>query len=130
MTAAAEATLRRIFAEVLGRDQVSAHDAFFDVGGDSVLALQVVAQAREAGLSLRVRDVFDHQTAGALAAVAGDLPGAAGARDDAAPADLPLVSLAAGDLDDLEDFEDFENLDDDLGDEQAADMDLGWETIT
>ena len=65
--AAAEATLCQILADVLGLDLVRPQDGFFEVGGDSVRAVQVIARARAAGLVLSVRDLFDHQTAGTLA---------------------------------------------------------------
>ena len=80
--AATEATLCRILAEVLKVDLVHPQDGFFEVGGDSVLAVAVVARAREAGLVLGVRDLFDHQTAQALAAVIGD--GASGSSANSA----------------------------------------------
>src|SRR6185295_16427419 len=45
-------------------------DSFFDLGGDSILSMQVVAQARAAGLLCRPRDVFVEQTVARLARVA------------------------------------------------------------
>lgn len=65
-----ERVLAGIWADVLGLDRVGAHDNFFDAGGDSLLALRVVARAREAGLALRPRTVFECQTLSALAAAA------------------------------------------------------------
>jgi aryl carrier-like protein len=112
-TAATEATLCRILAQVLEVDVVRPEDGFFEVGGDSVLAVQVVARAREAGLVLGVRDLFDHQTAASLAAVIGEPPGAGG---DAAPSEAaPLVTFA----------------DDEFGEfEEVTDVEAEWETIT
>lgn len=132
MTAVPEAELVRIFAEVLKLEQVRPDDGFFDVGGDSVLALQVVARAREAGLGLSVRDVFDQQTAALLASVAVPLddapalatPAGTAFGDDAEPGQ-PLVSLTA---DELGEFEDDEPADDDT--QQPTDVNLGWETVT
>ncbi|OWA08457.1 non-ribosomal peptide synthetase [Streptomyces sp. CS227] len=66
----AEAALAEIWAEVLGVERVGAHDNFFDLGGDSILSIQLVAKARRAGLDLSSRDVFARQTVAALAAVA------------------------------------------------------------
>lgn len=65
-----EATLARVFAEVLGVATVGVRDNFFTLGGDSILVIQVVSLARQAGLSLTSRDVFQHQTVAALATVA------------------------------------------------------------
>jgi amino acid adenylation domain-containing protein/non-ribosomal peptide synthase protein (TIGR01720 family) len=63
----AEAVLAGVFAEVLGAGRVGVRDNFFELGGDSILAIQVVNRARQAGLSLTSRDVFTHQTIAALA---------------------------------------------------------------
>ncbi|HEY0573806.1 MAG TPA: condensation domain-containing protein, partial [Pseudonocardia sp.] len=66
----AEATLAGIWAEVLGVERVGVEDNFFELGGDSILSLQVVSRARQAGLGLMPRDVFTHPTIAALAATA------------------------------------------------------------
>ncbi|MGW1374183.1 amino acid adenylation domain-containing protein [Streptomyces sp. NPDC002446] len=71
-----ERTLCEVFANVLGIPEVGAEDGFFDRGGDSIQATQLVAQARAAGLVITVRDIFAHQTAAGLAAVAGRVDGA------------------------------------------------------
>ncbi|MCO5973403.1 non-ribosomal peptide synthetase [Actinoallomurus soli] len=61
----------RLFAEVLGLDgPAGADDGFFDLGGDSIVAIQLVARARREGLVLTAREVFRHRTPGALATVA------------------------------------------------------------
>jgi hypothetical protein len=65
-----EAALCAAFAEVLGAELVGADESFFDLGGDSILAIQFVARTRAAGLVVTVREVFQHRTAQALAAVA------------------------------------------------------------
>ena len=64
-----ERALCKIFAEVLELDELGLDDGFFDVGGDSVLAVQVVSRACAAGLALSVRDIFDRQTVAGLAEV-------------------------------------------------------------
>ncbi|WP_268250380.1 non-ribosomal peptide synthetase [Lentzea cavernae] len=65
-----EQALAGIWAKLLGADRVGVHDNFFDLGGDSIASLQVVARARAAGLGLAVADLFTHQTVAELAAVA------------------------------------------------------------
>ncbi|MCW7539367.1 amino acid adenylation domain-containing protein [Aquabacterium sp. A7-Y] len=67
---AIEQTLARIWAQVLGLPEVGITDNFFALGGDSILSIQVVTQAREAGLKLTARAIFQHQTVEALAAAA------------------------------------------------------------
>lgn len=59
--------LRVVWRELLGRD-VADEDNFFDLGGDSILALHLVNHARAKGIPIRVRDLFAHQTLRALAA--------------------------------------------------------------
>ncbi len=66
-----EAVLARVWAEVLGLEQVSVHDNFFELGGDSILSLQIIARARGAGVHFTPRQLFQHQTIAELAAVAG-----------------------------------------------------------
>ncbi|MEV4346671.1 amino acid adenylation domain-containing protein [Actinoplanes sp. NPDC049596] len=86
--------LATLFAEVLGLDEVGAGEGFFALGGDSIVALQLVARARAAGLELSARQVFEHQTVAALAEVAGAAPGAA---EPAAVAvgEVPLTPIMA-----------------------------------
>ncbi|XXF81242.1 amino acid adenylation domain-containing protein [Myxococcaceae bacterium GXIMD 01537] len=62
-----EETLARIWSEVLRVPHVGIRDHFFELGGDSVIALQVVARARQAGLQLRPKQFFDHPTLADLA---------------------------------------------------------------
>ncbi|MFG2188557.1 non-ribosomal peptide synthase/polyketide synthase [Nocardia iowensis] len=65
-----ERLLTRVFAEVLGLDRVGVDDSFFELGGDSIRSIQVVSRARESGVAVSPREVFEHQTAAALAAIA------------------------------------------------------------
>ena len=65
-----ERILAEIWAEVLGLDQVGVADNFFELGGDSILSIQIVSRAVQAGLSLSPRHLFLHQTIEELAAVA------------------------------------------------------------
>ena len=58
-TAAEWSWLADIWRQVLGMADVSAHDSFFDLGGDSILGLRVVARARRAGYPLTVSDIFE-----------------------------------------------------------------------
>ncbi|WP_425334427.1 amino acid adenylation domain-containing protein [Prescottella agglutinans] len=65
-----EETLAGLFAQVLGAPAVTADDSFFALGGDSIMAIQLVSRAREAGLSLTPHDVFERLSVSGLAAVA------------------------------------------------------------
>ena len=67
---AVEEILAGIYAQVLGLDRVGVDDSFFDLGGDSILSMQVAARARAAGVVCRPRDIFVEQTVARLATVA------------------------------------------------------------
>ena len=54
---------------MLGVEKVGVHDNFFELGGDSILSIQIVAQAQEAGLGLTPQQLFQHPTIEGLAAV-------------------------------------------------------------
>jgi fengycin family lipopeptide synthetase B len=68
---ASEQALVRIWAEVLNRERVGVEENFFEMGGDSIVAIQVVAHAAQAGIRITVRDMFEHQTIAELAVIAG-----------------------------------------------------------
>ena len=67
---AVEEILAGIYAQVLGLERVGVDESFFELGGDSILSMQVVARARAAGVLCRPRDVFVEQTVARLARVA------------------------------------------------------------
>jgi non-ribosomal peptide synthase protein (TIGR01720 family) len=65
----AEKILVEIWSRALGLERVGVTDNFFALGGDSILSLQIVAQADRAGLPLTPKQIFQHQTIAELAAV-------------------------------------------------------------
>ncbi|HCF27707.1 MAG TPA: non-ribosomal peptide synthetase, partial [Cyanobacteria bacterium UBA11049] len=65
-----EEQLAKIWAEVLGLKQVGIDDNFFELGGDSILSIQVISKANQAGLQLTPKHLFEYQTIAQLAAVA------------------------------------------------------------
>ena len=66
-----EEQLAAIWAEVLGFDRIGVYDNFFEIGGDSILSIQIISRANQAGLKLKPSQFFEHPTIAALAAVAG-----------------------------------------------------------
>ena len=60
-----EAVLCALFAQVLGVDRVGIDDNFFALGGDSIMSIQLVSRARQAGLTITPRAVFQHPTVSA-----------------------------------------------------------------
>ncbi|MFC9897385.1 amino acid adenylation domain-containing protein [Nocardia sp. NPDC127579] len=85
-----EDVLASIYAELLGRDRVGVTDSFFALGGDSILAIQVVSRAKQHGVIVTPLQVFEHRTVAALAAVA-----------DAAGPQLTLAELPGGGVGDI-----------------------------
>jgi non-ribosomal peptide synthetase component F/aryl carrier-like protein len=67
----AEKLLAKIWTQILQLEKVGIHDNFFELGGDSILSMQIIAKANQAGLQLTPKQLFEHQTIAELAAVAG-----------------------------------------------------------
>ncbi|WP_247604607.1 non-ribosomal peptide synthetase [Gordonia paraffinivorans] len=62
-----ERVLAEVFAEVLGIEDVSVTESFFDLGGNSLSATQVVTRVHERGLPLELRWLFTDPTVRELA---------------------------------------------------------------
>ncbi|MER0245044.1 amino acid adenylation domain-containing protein [Streptomyces sp. HSW2009] len=88
-----ERTLCALYADILGLDEVGIDDGFFDLGGDSILSIQLVGRARRAGLEISVRDIFEHRTVAALADIATEAVGAAVEEPGAGIGDVPLTPI-------------------------------------
>ncbi|OBF40115.1 hypothetical protein A5719_14620 [Mycolicibacterium peregrinum] len=85
-----EEIMAGIFAEVLGVERVGVDDSFFDLGGDSLSAMRVIAAANaRLGAELAVRVMFDAPTVRSLAAQVG--------RDESSQEVVPVEVLKAGD---------------------------------
>jgi amino acid adenylation domain-containing protein/non-ribosomal peptide synthase protein (TIGR01720 family) len=66
---AVEAALATIWSAVLKAERISVEDNFFELGGDSIISLQIVARARQHGISINPRQLFECPSIAALAAV-------------------------------------------------------------
>ncbi|HEX5726251.1 MAG TPA: condensation domain-containing protein, partial [Longimicrobiaceae bacterium] len=90
-----EEALAHIWAAVLRRERVGVHDNFFELGGDSILSIQVIVRAAQAGIRITPRQVFLHQTVAELAAAAGSSSAAGGvlAGQGAVTGEAPLTPL-------------------------------------
>lgn len=65
---AVESMLADIWQELFGIDQIGVHDDFFDLGGQSLLAIQLITRVREAfQIELPLTDLFDAPTIAAMA---------------------------------------------------------------
>jgi amino acid adenylation domain-containing protein len=65
-----EKLLAQIWSQILSVEKISINDNFFELGGDSILAIQVVSQANQAGLKITPKSIFQYQTLADLAAIA------------------------------------------------------------
>lgn len=86
-----EQLLASIWREVLHVPEVSPEDNFFELGGDSILSLQIVARAHQAGYALTPRQIFASPTIRGQAAVATRLE--QGGVDDTERGDVPLTPI-------------------------------------
>ncbi|HJK87964.1 MAG TPA: condensation domain-containing protein, partial [Candidatus Megaira endosymbiont of Mesostigma viride] len=64
-----EAKLCKIWAEVLGLERVGIYDNFFEIGGDSILSIQITHKARADKLYFKVKDIFDRLTVANLSQI-------------------------------------------------------------
>ncbi|MEO7455045.1 MAG: condensation domain-containing protein, partial [Gemmatimonadaceae bacterium] len=87
----AEKALAEIWQRVLRVEQVGVEDNLFELGGDSLLSVQIVSQARVAGLGLTLTQVLRHPTVGALARMA-DVAGTRAVHDEVRDA-VPLTPI-------------------------------------
>ncbi|MDZ7356796.1 MAG: amino acid adenylation domain-containing protein [candidate division KSB1 bacterium] len=65
-----EQTLVQIWQQVLGLEKIGIHDNFFELGGDSILTIQVISRARQAGINLTPKQIFQYPTIAGLAELA------------------------------------------------------------
>jgi len=65
-----EETLLSIWRELLGIDTILTDDDFFEIGGDSILSIQMVSMARAGGVRIAPHDLADYPTIAGLASAA------------------------------------------------------------
>ncbi|TDV49791.1 SDR family NAD(P)-dependent oxidoreductase [Actinophytocola oryzae] len=74
--------VRDVFGELLGVDDVGPDDGFFELGGNSLVAIQIVRAVNDRlAATLTVADLFEAGTAARLAPLAAPTPPAAGQPD-------------------------------------------------
>jgi non-ribosomal peptide synthase protein (TIGR01720 family) len=57
-----EEILAKIWKELLGTDDICVFDNFFEIGGDSLISIRIIARANEAGFNLTQQMLFEHPT--------------------------------------------------------------------
>ncbi|MEM8978497.1 MAG: amino acid adenylation domain-containing protein [Pseudomonadota bacterium] len=100
-----EQILVEIFESIIGTTGLGVTENFYDIGGDSIAAIQIAMRANELGYALEPNAVFEHQTIQLLAKVLRPLEAEAQTKcpkEDPEDLDLELeLDLDAGDLDAL-----------------------------
>ncbi|HEX7827781.1 MAG TPA: phosphopantetheine-binding protein, partial [Mycobacterium sp.] len=92
-----ERTLAAMLVDLLSAPVVGRHDDIFTLGGDSILAVQLAARARDAGVALTARMVFEHPELAELAAAV-DAAGGQVAQQDTHLAPMAVSGLSADEL--------------------------------
>jgi amino acid adenylation domain-containing protein/non-ribosomal peptide synthase protein (TIGR01720 family) len=64
-----EQILEKIWAEAFGLQEIGIHDNFFDLGGDSIINIQITTQATQKGLFFTPKMLFENPTIASLATV-------------------------------------------------------------
>ncbi|MFE3898874.1 amino acid adenylation domain-containing protein [Streptomyces sp. NPDC059153] len=95
----AETAIAALVSQLLGTGRVGRDDSFLELGGDSLLAMRLVAALREKGSAAGLRDVLRDGSPAALAALGRHRQQAAGTRTEhawEAPRTRPLTPQQAG----------------------------------
>ena len=88
-----EKLLADIWAQALCLDRVGIYENFFSLGGDSILSIRIIAKARQAGMRLTPKQLFQFQTVAELAAAAGSTVTNAGAEQGIVTGPVPLTPV-------------------------------------
>ncbi|MCC3767180.1 non-ribosomal peptide synthetase [Streptomyces sp. UNOC14_S4] len=91
-----EERVAAVWREVIGLERIGVEDAFFDLGGDSVLAVALTGAMRTAGFDVAVRDIFEYRTVAGLCEFLSGQPALAQQDDPVAP--FALISARDRDL--------------------------------
>ncbi|HKF97326.1 MAG TPA: amino acid adenylation domain-containing protein, partial [Steroidobacteraceae bacterium] len=88
-----EHAIAKIWSAVLGLERVGIHDHFFELGGDSILSIQVIARCRQAGLHLTPRDLFKRPTIARLAEAVAQAPAGGTSPQEPLTGPVPLTPV-------------------------------------
>ncbi|WP_133651194.1 non-ribosomal peptide synthetase, partial [Paraburkholderia flava] len=89
-----ETALAQVWESVLRVERISRHANFFELGGDSILSLQIVERARRAGWKVTPRQLFERQTVSQLAGVVQRVQEQV-AQNHTAQGEVPLLPIQA-----------------------------------
>ncbi|MFD7137779.1 condensation domain-containing protein, partial [Streptomyces sp. NPDC059894] len=89
----AEEAFCALFAEVLGLELVGVGDSFFELGGDSIMSMQLASRARRSGWVVTPRQIFEEKTPERLAMVAAGTQEASAQAADTGVGEVPWTPL-------------------------------------
>jgi amino acid adenylation domain-containing protein len=89
-----EQAMVTIWQDILGISRIGIHDNFFDIGGDSIRAVAVVAATRSLGIGISLRDIIQAQTVAQLSELAGSRVSTDGSAQVTEPGELPVATHA------------------------------------
>jgi non-ribosomal peptide synthase protein (TIGR01720 family) len=64
-----EEILAKIWMDLMGVSEMSVHDNFFEVGGDSLISIRIIARANQVGFNLTPQMLFEHPTIAEMASL-------------------------------------------------------------
>ncbi|WP_328685222.1 non-ribosomal peptide synthase/polyketide synthase [Streptomyces sp. NBC_00343] len=82
-----------LFAEVLGLEDVGVGDGFFELGGDSIMSMQLASRARRSGWVVTPRQIFEEKTPERLALVAAVSEDVSALAGDTGVGEVPLTPV-------------------------------------
>ncbi|GLV53931.1 hypothetical protein KDH_07820 [Dictyobacter sp. S3.2.2.5] len=86
-----ETLLEELWCQALGIPSIGLHDNFFGSGGDSILSIQIVAQAAQHGIRIHPKHFFQYQTIAEMAQMIKEQQASAASQDDGALTDTDQV---------------------------------------
>ncbi len=90
---ATERTIAAVWQTVLRVERVSVDDHFFELGGDSILSIQVIARCRAQGVQFTPKDLFNRPTIALLAGVVRAAPVATHVSHEPVSGAVPLTPI-------------------------------------
>ncbi len=88
-----EQILARLWCDLLHLDGVGIDDDYFELGGDSIISIQMISRARQAGIHVEPRDLVRHPTIASLAATADAAEPPAEAEPESVAGEVPLAPV-------------------------------------
>ena len=109
---AVEEALAAVWQEILCVERIGRNDSFFELGGNSLLAIQVAGGANRLGLRIEGRQIIEHENIASLAAAIGPLARVVVASDEPelVPGEVPLTPLMRQIVTETEDSTLYDNI--------------------